>query len=124
MFWIMNEIIDVMVIDKNNKNNCYVFLYFFLSEKYCNWFIVCLFVDGIFYVNSVFLIFKSVIWLEREVFDMFGIFFKDNFDLRCILMDYGFNGYLFRKDFFVFGFMEKYYLLLENVIMNNNIFLI
>ena len=124
IFWNISEITDLTIIDKNNKNNRYILSYFFLSEKYCNRIIVRFLVDGISYINSVSLIFKSATWLEREVFDMFGVFFKDNSDLRRILTDYGFNGYPLRKDFPVFGFMEKYYSLSENVIMNNNISLI
>jgi NADH-quinone oxidoreductase subunit C len=48
-------------------------------------------------------------WLEREVFDMFGVMFEGNNDLRRILTDYGFRGHPFRKDFPLSGHVELRY---------------
>ncbi|HEY0044914.1 MAG TPA: NADH-quinone oxidoreductase subunit C [Allosphingosinicella sp.] len=48
-------------------------------------------------------------WLEREVFDMFGVIFDGNEDLRRILTDYGFRGFPFRKDFPMSGYVELRY---------------
>jgi NADH:ubiquinone oxidoreductase subunit C len=48
-------------------------------------------------------------WMEREVLDMFGVYFFLNRDLRRILTDYGFNGYPLRKDFPLTGYLEVYY---------------
>jgi NADH-quinone oxidoreductase subunit C len=48
-------------------------------------------------------------WLEREVFDMFGVLFGGNQDLRRILTDYGFRGHPFRKDFPLTGYVELRY---------------
>lgn len=48
-------------------------------------------------------------WLEREVWDFFGIFFFNHIDLRRILTDYGFSGYPLRKDFPLSGFIEVVY---------------
>jgi NADH-quinone oxidoreductase subunit C len=48
-------------------------------------------------------------WLEREVFDLFGVIFDGNDDLRRILTDYGFRGFPFRKDFPLSGYVELRY---------------
>jgi NADH:ubiquinone oxidoreductase subunit C len=59
--------------------------------------------------NSLFNIYKSVIWLEREIWDLYGVFFSKHPDLRRILTDYGFTGFPLRKDFPITGFVECRY---------------
>lgn len=53
--------------------------------------------------------FKSSNWLEREIWDLFGIYFLGHSDLRRILTDYGFEGFPLRKDFPVVGYVEVRY---------------
>jgi NADH-quinone oxidoreductase subunit C len=64
-------------------------------------------------INSITEIFSSAIWLERECYDMFGIFFtsdtKQPTDLRRILTDYNFKGHPLRRDFALIGYGEKLY---------------
>jgi NADH-quinone oxidoreductase subunit C len=60
-------------------------------------------------VKSASSIYKSSLWLEREIWDMFGIFFSEHPDLRRILTDYGFEGFPLRKDFPLSGFNEVRY---------------
>jgi len=54
-------------------------------------------------------IFLNANWYEREIWDLFGIYFNKHPDLRRILTDYGFEGYPMRKDFPCFGFIELRY---------------
>src|ERR1051325_11597037 len=59
-------------------------------------------------ISSVNDIWPAAQWFEREAYDMYGIFFSDNPDLRRILTDYGFEGHPFRKDFRSFDFLSPW----------------
>ena len=60
-------------------------------------------------IPSVIEVFPGAEWFEREVYDMYGVFFTGHPDLRRILTDYGFSGHPLRKDFPVTGFVEVRY---------------
>jgi NADH-quinone oxidoreductase subunit C len=57
-------------------------------------------------IPSIEHIYSSANWFEREVWDLFGVFFSNNLDLRRILTDYGFEGHPLRKDFPLSGYVE------------------
>ena len=60
-------------------------------------------------VPSVSDVFPAATWFEREAYDLYGILFSGNPDLRRILTDYGFRGHPLRKDFPLTGFVEVRY---------------
>ena len=60
-------------------------------------------------ITSISKLHKSANWLEREIFDLFGVIFTGHINLRRILTDYGFKGFPLRKDFPVFGYKEICY---------------
>jgi NADH-quinone oxidoreductase subunit C len=60
-------------------------------------------------VPSIVNVYSTAGWLEREIWDMYGVYFKGNPDLRRILTDYGFEGHPLRKDFPLTGYVEVRY---------------
>ena len=70
---------------------------------------VCINIDEKKKLPSITKIFPSANWMEREVFDMYGISFNDHPDLRRILTDYEFEGFPLRKDFPLTGHKEVRY---------------
>lgn len=91
---------------KNKKRFC--FFISLVSFFFCVRFFLKFNLSNL-YLSSLITFFKSVEWLEREIWDLFGIFFSNNYDLRRILTDYGFQGFPLRKDFPVTGFYEQRY---------------
>ena len=67
------------------------------------------FVNEITYLDSSCVVYKNANWWEREIWDMYGIYFQNHPDLRRILTDYGFEGYPLRKDFPLSGYAEVSY---------------
>lgn len=59
-------------------------------------------------LSSIYL-YKSAIWLEREIWDMFGVYYINNYDLRRILTDYGYPYHPLRKTFPLQGFIQIHY---------------
>jgi NADH-quinone oxidoreductase subunit C len=103
------QLIDIAGVDYPDNDKRFELVYLLLShEKNLRIKILTRFqVDQS--VISLTKIFPSANWMEREVFDMYGIKFKNHPDLRRILTDYGFKGYPLRKDFPLTGFNEVRY---------------
>ena len=96
-------------VDYPEKKNRFEVAYEILSIKYNNRIRVKTYLNEITPINSVVNIYSCANWWEREVWDMFGIFFFNHPDLRRILTDYGFEGHPLRKDFPLTGFIEVRY---------------
>ena len=103
------QLIDICGVDYINQKDRFEVIYNFLSLKYSIRIKVKVKTSELKPIPTLSLIFNSANWLEREVWDMYGIFFSNHKDLRRILTDYGFEGYPFRKDFPQVGFIEVRY---------------
>jgi len=105
----LKELIDICVVDYFKKQKRFEINYLLLSIKYKYRLRIKLYCAEQEYIPSITAYFSSAQWLERENWDMFGIFFINNTDLRRILTDYGFEGFPFRKDFPISGYIELRY---------------
>ena len=103
------QLIDIAGVDYPEDEKRFHLIYLFLShEKNTRIKLITKFnIDQS--IQSLTKIFPSANWMEREVFDMYGIDFKDHPDLRRILTDYGFEGHPLRKDFPLTGHNEVRY---------------
>lgn len=102
-------LVDMCGVDYPEKKNRFEVIYNLLSISYNSRITVSVSVDEKTPIDSVTPIFSGADWLEREVWDMFGIFFLGHKDLRRILTDYGFKGHPLRKDFPLTGYVEVRY---------------
>ena len=103
------QLIDITAVDFPNRESRFKIVYLLLSHENNLRVIVNTNIEDKKIVPSLTKIFPSANWMEREVFDMYGISFKDHPDLRRILTDYGFEGYPLRKDFPLTGHTEVRY---------------
>jgi len=103
------QLIDLTVVDYPEKEKRFKIIYLLLSHENNLRIVVSANIDENIEIPSIVKIFPSSNWMEREVFDMYGINFKDHPDLRRILTDYGFKGHPLRKDFPLTGNTEVRY---------------
>jgi len=103
------QLIDITAVDYIGSENRFKMIYLLLSHEYNLRINITFNINENEVVNSLTKIFPSANWMEREVFDMYGIKFNDHPDLRRILTDYGFSGYPLRKDFPITGHSEVRY---------------
>ena len=103
------QLIDIAGVDFPHEEKRFKLVYLLLSHE--NNFRIKLSINFEInqIINSITKIFPSANWMEREVFDMYGVKFKNHPDLRRILTDYGFKGHPLRKDFPLTGFNEVRY---------------
>ena len=111
------QLIDITAVDYPGKEKRFKIVYLLLSHENNLRIIINTIIDEKEIVPSITKIFPSANWMEREVFDMYGIKFKDHPDLRRILTDYGFEGHPLRKDFPLTGHTEVRYDSLEKKII-------
>jgi len=104
-----DSLLDIWAIDRPAMEERFKVGYNFLSVFYNFRVIVYTTIAKDHFLDSMTFLFQSANWLEREVWDMFGIFFINHPDLRRILTDYGFTGFPLRKDFPLSGYTQVRY---------------
>jgi NADH-quinone oxidoreductase subunit C len=103
------QLIDITVVDYPESSKRFKVVYLFLSHEYNQRIILSYLINDNEIIPSLTSVFPSANWMEREVFDMYGVHFKDHPDMRRILTDYGFEGHPLRKDFPLTGHTEVRY---------------
>ena len=100
---------DLVVEDFPKKKKRYYIKYFLRSLEYTKTLQIIIKTKDYKPVFSIINLYKNAYWIEREAWDLYGIFFLFNKDLRRLLTDYGFRGNPFKKDFPLVGFLEIYF---------------
>ena len=103
------QLMDITVVDYPENSQRFKVVYLFLSHEFNQRIILSYLINENELIPSLTSIYPAANWMEREVFDMYGVKFKDHPDLRRILTDYGFEGHPLRKDFPLTGHTEVRY---------------
>jgi len=103
------QLIDITVVDYPENTQRFKVVYLFLSHEFNQRIILSCLISENEVIPSLTAIYPAANWMEREVFDMYGVKFKNHPDLRRILTDYGFEGHPLRKDFPLTGHTEVRY---------------
>ena len=103
------QLIDITAVDYPEKTQRFKIVYLFLSHEFNQRIVLSYTISENLVTPSLTAIYPAANWMEREVFDMYGVKFKDHPDLRRILTDYGFEGHPLRKDFPLTGHTEVRY---------------
>ena len=100
---------DITAVDVPSRDYRFEVVYNLLSLRFQSRVRVKTYTDELTPIESLNEIYRAANWYEREVWDMFGVFFANHPDLRRILTDYGFQGHPLRKDFPLSGYVEVRY---------------
>jgi len=100
---------DICGMDVPSRHYRFEIIYNLLSLRYNSRIRVKTYTDELTPIESACDVFKAANWHEREIWDMYGVFFSNHPDLRRILTDYGFEGHPQRKDFPLSGYVEVRY---------------
>lgn len=100
---------DITALDVPSRQYRFEVVYNLLSLRYQARLRVKTYTDELTPIDSIFEVYRAANWYEREVWDMYGVFFANHPDLRRILTDYGFQGHPLRKDFPLTGYVEVRY---------------
>lgn len=103
------NIVDITAVDVPGREYRFEIIYILLSIPFNSRIRVKTYTDELTPIDSITGIFEGANWYEREVWDMYGVFFSNHPDLRRILTDYGFEGHPLRKDFPLSGYVEIRY---------------
>ena len=103
------QLIDITAVDYPERDKRFKMVYLLLSHEKNSRIKIEFDIKEGEILSSLTSTFPSANWMEREVFDMYGVEFKDHPDLRRILTDYGFTGHPLRKDFPLTGHNEVRY---------------
>lgn len=103
------SLVDIAGMDVPTRPHRFEIIYNLLSLRYNARIRVKTYTDELTPIDSACEVFKAANWYEREIWDMFGVFFANHPDLRRILTDYGFEGHPFRRDFPLSGYVELRY---------------
>ncbi len=103
------QLIDITAVDYPENKKRFKIVYLLLSHEFNQRILASYFINENEKISSLVSIFPSANWMEREIFDMYGIKFNDHPDLRRILTDYNFEGFPLRKDFPLTGHNEVRY---------------
>ncbi len=103
------QLVDITAVDYPHKEKRFNIVYFLLSHENNSRVVINVNINEKTTVPSIIKIYPSANWMEREVFDMYGIVFKDHPNLKRILTDYDFQGHPLRKDFPLTGHTEVRY---------------
>ncbi len=104
--YLFKQLIDITAVDYIERTERFELVYLLLSLSNNLRLKIKVNISEADIVDSLSDVYTNSDWLEREVYDMFGIYFKDHKDLRRILTDFGFEGSPLRKDFPLTGFVE------------------